>query len=81
MIAMRGEMEPKFLKNAKKQGKFFANLNFLKKKILILNLAFLKAKAFASRPRAPPYPQACREPHESKSLVPRIDPSTREAIL
>jgi hypothetical protein len=32
MIAMRGEMKPNFLKNAKKQGKFFANLNFLKKK-------------------------------------------------
>jgi len=55
MIAMRGEMEPEFLKNAKKQGKFFANLNFLKRKVQIsdlANLAFLKA--FASRPPFPP---------------------------
>ena len=32
MIAMRGEMEPEFLKNAKKQGKIFANLIFFQKK-------------------------------------------------
>jgi hypothetical protein len=60
MIAMRGEMEPEFFKNAKKQGKFFANLNFLKRKVLIsdlANLVFLKAFAFASRPRAPLPPQ------------------------
>ena len=28
MITMRGEMEPNFLKNAKKQCKIFANLKF-----------------------------------------------------
>ena len=34
MIALRGEMEPEFLKSAKKQGmlNFFVELNFSKKK-------------------------------------------------
>ena len=38
MIALRGEMEPEFLKSAKKQGmlNFFVVLNFTKKKQKII---------------------------------------------
>ena len=69
MIALRGEMELEFLKNAKKQGtlKFSVVLNFsmciaffdLRRKTYFKldQLGFVKALAFASRPRAPLSPR------------------------